>query len=282
MAARIIADRLRSRHGVNLIVDNRPGASGRLAVDFVKGGDADGQTMLFTPDFVMTVYPHSFRKLGYDPLKDFAPVALCAKTAYVLCAGPALPANVTDMQQFLAWTRSNPKLAAFASTSPGSTTHFTGVMLARAAGVEMLHVPYKGGAPALQDLMGGQIPLSINPIGEVLPHLKAGKLRVLATTGARRSRFMPDVPTLFESGFKDVIVEGWLGMLMPAKVAANMVKTTSAAINAVLQEQDVKDSFARLALETVQSTPDDFRAVIRSDLEKWGPAVAASGFAADE
>jgi tripartite-type tricarboxylate transporter receptor subunit TctC len=281
-AARMVVEKIRTRYAGGAIVDNRPGASGRLAVDYVKASDPDGLTMLFAPDFVMTVYPHSFRKLSYNPLQDFVPVALCGTTAYAICAGPGLPASVTNVPQFIAWCKANPKLAAFASTSSGSATHFTGVMLSRSAGVDILHVAYKGGAPALQDLLGGQIPVSINPIGEVLPQLGGGRLRVLATTGAQRSQFLPNAPTLAESGFKEMVVEAWLGVLMPAKTPSDVVAKASAAINGALQSQDVKEGYAKFAMETVQSTPAAFGATIKSDLERWGPIVKASGFTAEE
>ncbi len=280
--ARLMAEKMRPDFAGGLIVDNKVGASGRVGAEYVRDSEPDGSTMLFTTDFVMTIYPHSFRKLGYDPLKDFAPVAMCSKTAYALTAGPGLPASVTNVQQFIAWCKANPKQASFASATAGSASHFTGVMLSRAAGVDILHVPYKGGALALQDLIGGQIPVSTNGIGEVLPQLKSGKLRVLATTGAQRSRFLPDVPTLAESGLPDVVVETWFGVFMPAKTPADAVAKASAAINAVVQRPEVRDGFAMLAAETLQSTPAGFATALKTDIERWGPIVKTSGFTADE
>lgn len=280
--ARMTAEKMRPDYPAGIIVENRAGASGRLGAEYVQASEADGTTMLFTPDFVMTILPYSYRKISYAPLRDFAPVALCSTTGYALVAGPGLPANVTTIQQFIAWAKANPKQAAFASTSAGSASHFTGLMLSRAIGAELLHVPYKGGAPALQGLMGGEVPVSINPIGEVLPHMKAGRVRVLATMGAQRSRFMPDAPTLVESGLKDMIVESWLGVLAPAKTPAATIAKTSAILNALMQRQDIKDGYAGIGMETMQSTPASFAAVIKSDMERWGPIVKASGFTAEE
>ena len=155
-------------------------------------------------------------------------------------------------------------------------------MLSKAIGVDLLHVPYKGGAPALQDLMAGQIPVSINPIGEVLPQLKSGRVRVLATTGTQRSRFLPEVPTLFEAGLRDMVVESWLGVFMPGKTPPETVAKASTWINAALQTPELREGYAGIAMETVQSTPASFTTTIKADIERWGPIVKASGFTAEE
>jgi len=280
--ARLTADKLRTDYPAGLIVENRPGASGRLGTEYVKDARPDGSTMLFTTDFVMTIFPFSFRKLNYDPLRDFAPVALCSKTGYALAVGPGVPTEVTNLRELVAWCKANPSRASFASTSAGAASHFAGLMLSRAIGVDLLHVPYKGGAPALQDLMGGQIPMSINPIGEVLPQLPSGKVRVIATTGPQRSRFLPDAPTLAELGLKDVVVESWLGVFMPARTPPDIVNASAAAFNAALKRQDLQDGYAAIAMETVQSTPASFAATIKADMERWQPIIKASGFTAEE
>jgi tripartite-type tricarboxylate transporter receptor subunit TctC len=207
---------------------------------------------------------------------------MCAKTAYAITAGPRVPANVKSIKEFLTWCKAYPQDAAFASTAAGSATHFTGVMLSQAAGVEILHVPYKGGAPALQDLIGGQIPLAINPIGEILPQIKTGRLRVLATTGATRSRFLPDVPTLVESGNQNAVVEAWLAFLMPPRAPMELAVKTATAINMAVQDKEVQNGLAKLAMETVESSPSQLASTIRTDLERWRPVVKASGFIAEE
>jgi tripartite-type tricarboxylate transporter receptor subunit TctC len=227
--ARLIADKMRGNYAPAVIVENRVGASGRTGVEAVKNADADGTTLLFTPDFLMTVYPHSFRKLSYDPLKDFAAVAIVASSGLALAAGPALPAEVKTVKEYLAWAKANPRQASYATTAAGGTPHFVGVMLAQASGVELTPVHYKGGGPALNDLMGGQIPVSVNPIGELLPQLKGGKVRVLATTGAKRSKFLPEVPTMAESGFPDIVLSPWLGFFAPAHTPAEVVKRSMRA-----------------------------------------------------
>lgn len=280
--ARLLVDKLRAQYAGGLIVDNRPGASGRLGTEYVKNQETNGLNMLLVPDFVLTVYPYSFRKLNYSPLTDFAPVALVAKTTYALTAGPALPANVTNLQQFIEWAKAHPKLAAFASTSAGSPSHFTGLMLARSAGIDLLHVPYKGGAAALQDLLAGQVPVSINPVGEVLPQLASNRLRVLATTGAVRSRFLPDVPTFVEAGHQQLVVDAWLGVLMPAKTPSAVIAKASDAINAATRQLDASKAYSNLAMEAVTSTPVSFAATVQSDMQKWEPVIKASGFTAED
>jgi len=282
VAARSLADGLRARYPGGLIVENRPGAAARLAVDYVKTSPPDGTTMLFTPDFAMTIYPHSYRKLNYDPLKDFAPVAVCAKTALAFIVGPSVPDTVKTPDDFIAWCKAHPAQAAFASTSAGATPHFAGLMFSKAAGLPLLHVPYKGGAPALQDLMGGQIASSFNPIGEVLPQLKSGRVRVLATTGAQRSRFMPDAPTMKEAGFNDVVAEVWLGVVMPAGTPDTVVSKASGYINEALRSDATRETYAKFGMDPMQGTPESFAALIKSDLAAWGPVIQASGFTAED
>jgi tripartite-type tricarboxylate transporter receptor subunit TctC len=280
--ARIVADKLRGMYAPAVIVENRVGASGRSGVEAVKHAEPDGATLLFTPDFLMTVYPHSFRKLSYDPLADFAPVAIVARSQLALAAGPAVPASVQTARDYVQWARSDPKNAFFATTSAGGTPHFVGVMLAKAAGVELAPVHYKGGAPALQDLLGGQIPVSINPIGEVLPYVRSGKLRILATTGAERSGFLPDVPTLSEVGYRDVVVQAWLGFLAPARTPPGTVAKLADAVALAARSTDAAENIQKFGMQPSSSGPAAFAATLKADLERWAPIVKSSGFTAED
>ena len=281
--ARLIGEKLRGSFAPAVMVENRVGASGRIAVDLVRSSEADGHTLLFTPDFLMTVYPHSFKKLAYDPLRDFAPVATASRSTLAISAGPGLPPTVQTIRQYVEWARQNTKLASYATTSAGATPHFVGVMLSRAANVELTAVHYKGGAPALQDLLGGQIPISVNPVGEILPFARSGKIRVLATTGALRSRFLPDTPTMLEAGINDVVVEAWLGFFAPAKTPAAVVANLNSAISEAVKSADVIESFAKFGVEAAAATPPaEFAALVRADIQRWGPIVKASGFTAEE
>src|SRR5438093_833504 len=214
--ARIIADKLRGAYASTVLVENKVGAGARQSVEYVKNAEPDGSTMLFTPEFRMTVYPHIDRSLSYDPLRDFTPVAPATKSMLTYVIGPAVPPEVKSLPDFVQWCRANPAKAAYATTAAGGTPHFVGVMFANAAGVAMTPVHYRGGAPALQDLLGGHVPASVNPISESLPFAKSGTLRILAVTGSQRSSFLPDVPTMAEAGYQ-VVVESWLGVFVPAK-----------------------------------------------------------------
>jgi tripartite-type tricarboxylate transporter receptor subunit TctC len=277
--ARLLAERIRVPFASSVIVENRPGAAARASVDYVKNAEPDGATLLFTPDFPITLYPHSFRSLSYDPLRDLVPVAPAAKSMLSYNIGPAVPASVTSLAGFVQWCRDNPGNATYATTAAGGTPHFVGVMFANAAGVAMTPAHYRGGAPALQDLLGGHVPASINPISEAMEQAKSGSLRMLAVTGARRSRFLPDVPTMREQGF-DVVVESWLGAFAPARTPAETVRALGGAINEVARSPDFAESLARFGNEPALQTPDEFAATVRDDLARWAPIVKASGFVA--
>src|SRR5262249_53865233 len=199
--ARILADRLRGAYASTVLVENKAGAAARIAVEYVKNADPDGSVMLFTPDFPITVYPHSFRTLNYDPIRDFTAVAPAAKSMLTYNVGPAVPDSVKTLKEFVEWCKAHPDKASYGTTSAGGTPHFVGMMLASAAGIAMTPVHYRGGAPALQDLIGGHVPASVNPVSESMSQAKAGTIRTLAVTGAGRSPVLPHVPTLISRGY---------------------------------------------------------------------------------
>ena len=265
-----------------LIIESKPGAATRLAVEYVKNSPPDGSTMLFTPDFSLTLAPFSFKKLNYDPIADFSPVAIVNSSPLVLCVGPSVPETVRTPSEFIAWCRLNPNLAAFASSGAGAAPHFTGVMFSKAADCQLLHVPYKGNAPALVDVMGGQIACVFSSLGEALPRLGTPRLRALATTGLKRSRFLPDVPTMVEHGYGDLVSEPWLGLFMPANTPKSIISRTSALVNEALKQPSVRDSYAKQGIEPIQSTPENTVALLKADLNRWGNIVKSSGFIPEE
>jgi tripartite-type tricarboxylate transporter receptor subunit TctC len=281
LIARILAERLRGRYAPAVIVENKPGGAARVAVDYIKNAEPDGSEFLFTPDFPITVYPHSFRRLSYDPLRDLVPVAPVSRSTLTFVIGPAVPPEVTSLKEFIAWCRLNPDKAIFATTAAGGTPHFVGVMLANAADVDLSPVHYRGGAPALQDLIGGHVPASVNPIGETFPQAASGKVRILAVASAQRSRFLPDVPTMREVGY-DVVVETWLGAFAPAKTLPAAVRALNAAISDAVSSPEMIENLAKIGNDTKFQSPDEFATTVRADLERWGPVVKASGFVADE
>jgi tripartite-type tricarboxylate transporter receptor subunit TctC len=281
LIARMLADRLRGSYASAVIVENKPGGAARVAVDYVKNAEPNGSEILFTPDFPLTVYPHSFRTLSYDPMRDLVPVAPASRSTLTFIIGPAVPDNVASLADFVSWCRANPDKAIYATTSAGGTPHFIGVMLAAAAQAPLTPVHYRGGAPALQDLFGGHVPASVNPIGESLPFATSGKIRILAVTSPQRSRFLPNVPTMVEAGY-NVAIDSWLGAFVPARTPPGAVRALSNAIGEAVKSPEMIESLARIGSEPKFEPPDEFAATVRADMERWGPVVKASGFVAED
>jgi tripartite-type tricarboxylate transporter receptor subunit TctC len=279
IVARVLAQALQGDYASSIVVEDRPGASARLAVEYVKNAPPDGSIMLFTPDFPMTLYPSSFKSLKYDPLKDFIAVGPAAKGALVLVVGPAVPAEVKTLKDFIAWCKANPGKAYVADTSAGATPHFTGVMLAHEAKVTLTPVHYRGGAPAMEDLIGGHVPASVNPVSEVMAFAAAGKIRALGVTGEQRTPFLPDVPTMKEQGY-NVVVESLTGVFAPAKTSAPIVTALNAAMRKASQSKQMIDSLAKFGTEPTYMTSAEFAAWIREEITRWQPVVKASGFKA--
>jgi tripartite-type tricarboxylate transporter receptor subunit TctC len=274
-----LAEALRGAYASTVLVENKPGASARIAVEHVKNAEPDGSVMLFTPDFPMTLYPHSFKSLSYDPLTDFTPVCPATTSMLSYNVGPAVPASVKSLGDYVQWCKANPDKASFGTTSAGGTPHFAGVMLSNEAKVPLNPVHYRGGAPALQDVVGGHIAASVNPTSESMPLYQAGTIRILAVTGAKRSEFLPDVPTMAEQGF-NVVIDSWLGVFLPAKVPDDVLRALSAAMREASQSAVMKDSLAKFGSTATFQTPAQFTETIKDDLKRWGPVVKASGFVA--
>ena len=279
--ARPLAERLRGKYAANVLVDAKVGAGGRVAVDYVKRAAPDGLTILQIPSSPMTLYPNTYKKLAYDPLADFIPVTSTVTYSFVLTAGPGLPAEIRTVADFVKWAKANPKQASYGVPAAGSALHFVGMMLQKEAGVELTSVAYRGGAPLLADVLGGQIPVSINVLGEVMPHIKSGKLRGLAVASAQRSPFLPDIPTLTEQGY-NIAVQEWLGWFLPARTPMETVQRLNALVREGLQAPEYIAALAANGLQPVSQSPEEFARLVRSDFQRWTPIVKASGFSAED
>lgn len=277
--SRRVADKLRGGYASNVIVENKPGAGGQIAISALKTAAADGSTLLLTPSSMLSVYPFTYAKLPYT-LDDLAPVSVGCFFSLGFGVGPAVPESVKTVKDFLAWAKANPDKANYGSPAPGSIPHLTAALLNKMTKSNLNHVPYRGSAPGIQDLLGGQISAMSSPVGDYLPHLKSGKLRLLATSGPKRSPFTPDVPTFKEQGI-DIAVREWYGFFLPAKASADARRRLAASLQPILNSKDLVDALANFGMEVQSSTPDQLAAWLKADAEQWRGIVKEIGFSAD-
>ena len=263
------------------VVENKTGAAGRIAIDTVKNGPADGSNLLLTPYSMMAIYPHIYKALSYDPIKDFAPVCMASSMSHGLAVGPMVPATVKTVKDFVAWCKANPEKANYGSPAAGSTPHFLGALLSLDTSVAMQHVAYRGSVPGVTDVIGGQLAAMLTPHGDFLANHRAGKIRILATSGKKRSPFVPDVPTFAEQGFANLTVEEWFGFFAPVKTPAAVVLAANAAINAAIKDKALIDSWATQGLVPLGSSPDDMAKDLKRQFDFWGPIVKRIGFTAE-
>lgn len=275
--SRRVADKLRGAYARVALVDNKAGAGGRLAAEEVSRGAPDGSTMLLTPASIVTLYPHIYTRLGYGP-RDLRPVSTACHISFGFGVGPAVPESVRDIKGFLAWAKANPEQANYASPGAGTPPHFIGALLAKESGLDLRHVPYKGSAPGIQDLLGGQVAAMSSPVGDYLPHLKSGKLRLLATSGKQRSKLVPDVATYAEQGFPALTVNEWYGFFLPGKASDEVTQRAAAAIATAVSSPDVVEAFAQLGLEASANSPAELAKAVADETAAWGPVVKRVGF----
>ena len=278
IVARLLAERLRPLLDQPVIVENKPGAGGRLVLGEVKRAPADGNTLVLSPSGALVISPWLYKNLGYEPIQDFAPIARVVTFDFAVTAGPAAPAG--DIRAVMAWLKANPARANYGSSGAGTVPHFAGVLLSQAAAVPLTHVAYKGGAPAVQDLLGGQIPIMVDTASETIEHHRAGRLRILAVTGPRRSSALPDVPTLDESGI-DAKAEAFFGLYGPANVPADKVKRLSDAVNEALKVPELQARIRSLGLTADYAGARQLAETQAGDFKLWERPIKASGYTAE-
>jgi tripartite-type tricarboxylate transporter receptor subunit TctC len=276
----LTADKLREALGHPFIHDNRAGGEGMLAIDAVKASEPNGSTLLMTPIANICIYPHTWKKLSYDARRDFVPVAMVGAFNLALAAGPATPAK--NLAEFVAWAKANAKQASFGTPGRGNIPHIYGMMFARAAGIDLTNVPYKGSPPMVNDLIGGHIAAGVTTLGDFLAQVKAGKLRVLAHSGKARSTLAPDAPTFAELGYQGLQGGGWYGLFAPAGTPAAVVERINRIVVAGQQAPDMSERMRGLGLEIELTSPAEFSAIVRADFDRWGEAIRAAGFAGSQ
>jgi len=248
-------------------------------VQAVKAAAPDGSTLLLTPIAPMAVYQHVYKSLPYDPIADFQPLSQLGTFDFGVAVTPQLPAR--SLKELVDWTKGNPAQANYGSPAAGALPHFLGVMFARAAGVDLRHVTYRGSAAALADLVAGQIPIVFTTVSDLVELNKAGRIRVLATSDRKRSPSLPEVPTFRESGY-DLQATGWYGMFAPAGTPGDVVERLNKAIVAAVHAPDVRERLSALGLQPTGTSVADFATIQKADSELWAPAVKASGFTPEQ
>ena len=262
------------------VVENKPGASGRIALETLKAAPADGSVLAMAPVSAMANYPFIYPRLAYDP-KDFAPVSIAAIAHHGLAVGPLVPASVKTVRDFLAWCKGNAAQAHYGSPGAGSTPHFLGALLGLNIGTELQHVPYRGSVPGVVDVVGGQIAAMVTTHGDFLQNHRAGKLRILGTSGPKRSPFVPEVPTFAEQGFPELTTEEWFGFYAPARTPADVVAAANAAITGALKDKAVQDGILAVGLIPHGSSIEEMVRWQRSEVEAWRPLIRKIGFTAE-
>ncbi len=278
LAARLIGQKLTERWGQQVVVDIRPGAGGNIGAEIVARAAPDGYTLLL-PAFAHAVNPTLFRKLPFDTVKDFAPVALFASAANILATHPSVPA--TSLAQLIALARARPGQLTFGSAGNGTASHLAGELLNMMAGIHITHIPYKGSAPASTDLLGGQISMAFPGVAIALPYARSGRLRPLAITSLKRSRIMPEVPTMSEAGLAGFEVISWYGLLAPAGTPADIVQRLNTEVTQSLRDPDALERLGSFGGEPVESTPAQFGEFIASEVAKWAKVIRAAGLHVD-
>jgi tripartite-type tricarboxylate transporter receptor subunit TctC len=279
LVARTVGQEMTKTWGQQVVVENRPGAGGNIGSEAAAKSPADGYTLLMGTVGTHGINPSLYKKLPYDAVKDFAPITLATSGPNILVVHPSLPAK--SVKELIAYAKANPGKLNFASSGNGTSIHLCGELFKTKTGVQMTHVPYKGSAPALTDLIGGQVQLMFDNMPSAWPHVKTGKLRALAVTTAKRSQTAPDLPTIAESGVPGFDATSWFGLLAPAGTPKEIVTKLNKEAVRILKMPEVKERLLAQGAEPVGNSPEQFAAHIKAEIEKWRKVVEASGAQVD-
>jgi tripartite-type tricarboxylate transporter receptor subunit TctC len=278
-SGRLIAEQLSKRLGQQVVVDNKPGASGNIGTQQVAAAEGDGYTLLLGFDGTLVINPHVFPKTGFDTLKDFAPIGKIGDAVLILVANPSFPAK--NLKDLIALSKTQAGGLSYGTSGTGGTPHIAGELLRQRTGANLVHVPYKGGGQALTDVLGGNIPLVYTAIASAIPHVKSGKLLPIAVSSSKRASSMPDVATFIENGVADFEASSWVGLLAPAKTPRAIIARLNTELTAVLNDPEVKERLNGMGITASPGTAESFGAELSRDLAKYGPVVKAAGIKAE-
>lgn len=276
IVARIFTDKLREQLGRPIVVENRPGNGGQVAAIQLKNAAPDGTTVMLTIDHTHVTIPLTFKEPGYDPLKDFTPLVGVAQ--YYNAMAASAKTDIRSLKDIATWMKANPGQHNFGIPAAGSIPQFAGLIVGKALGVEMLPIPYKGGAPLVQDLIGGQVPIGFGSLTELIEHHRAGRLRVLAVSGTQRARAASEIPTFQELGLAGVDKNPWLAFFGPAGLPPAFVTNFNAAVRNAMLTPEARERFASLGIEATPTHPEELRKWVEDALKHWGPVIRDSGY----
>lgn len=273
--ARVAAERAGRRLGQAVVIENRPGAGGMIGADAVAKAAPDGYTLLLTTPGVVAINPHLYAKLPFDPLKDLMPVAMLVRVPNLLVVNPGLPAR--DVPELVRLLRANPGRYTFGSAGNGTTIHLAGELFKSMTNTFVVHIPYRGSAPAVTDLVAGNLSMMFDGLPSVLPHVRAGRLRALAVTSRERSATLPDIPTLHESGLPGYEAASWGAVFAPAGISREVVARLARAFDESMREPEARERVAAQGFDVAAMAPSDMAAMVREEYAKWGAVVRRSG-----
>ena len=276
VVTRLLTDRMRESLGRPVIVENRPGNGGQVAAIQLKNAAPDGTTVMLSIDHTHVTIPLTFKEPGYDPIKDFTPIAGVAQ--YYNAMAASSKTGITNLKELAAWLKAHPNEANFGIPAAGSIPQFAGLIVAQSLGVKMEPIPYKGGAPLVQDIIAGQVPIGFGSLTELIEHHRAGRLRLLAVSGTQRARSAPDIPTFQELGLKGIDKNPWLAFFGPAGLPPAFVNSFYVAVKLAMDSPEAKERFAALGVEPALATQNELRRWVSDALEHWGPVIKNSGY----